>query len=54
MSADRETLTPEDLGCLMELLKLRPIQFCLFLNALVGPKEMQRLMVEAVGVAKQA
>jgi hypothetical protein len=47
------TLTSEDLGKVRELLKLRPIQFCIFLKALVGVEEVQRLMVEAVKAAKQ-
>jgi hypothetical protein len=29
------------------------MQFCLFLKALVGVEEMQRMMVRAIGVAKQ-
>jgi hypothetical protein len=52
ISADKETLTPEDFARVMELLKLRPIQFCLFLKALVGIEEMQRMMVEGIKVAK--
>lgn len=36
-----------------DLLKLRPIQFCVFMKALVGVEAMQRLMAEAIGVAKQ-
>jgi hypothetical protein len=43
----------EDFGKVMELLKLRPIQVCMFLAELVGPEEMQRIMVQAIGVAKQ-
>ena len=53
VSADKKTLTPENLAKVMELLKLRPIQLCLFLKALVGAEEMQRMMAEAVGVAKR-
>jgi hypothetical protein len=53
VTADQETLTPEDFAKVMKLLKFRPMQFCLLLKALVGVKEMQRLMVEAIGVAKQ-
>jgi hypothetical protein len=53
VSADKETLTPEDFSRVMDLLKLRPMQFCLFLKALVGVEEMQRLMVEAIKVARQ-
>jgi hypothetical protein len=51
--ADKQTLTPEDFAKLIELLKFRPAQFCIFLKALVGAKEMQRMMVQAIGVAKQ-
>jgi|ERR1051326_7112056 hypothetical protein len=53
VEADKQTLTPEDFDKVMELLKFRPMQFCIFLKALVGPDEMQRMMVEAIGVAKQ-
>ena len=53
VTADRATLLPGDLARVMELLKLRPMQFCLFLSALVGPEEMQTMMVQAIGVAKQ-
>lgn len=37
---------------MMDLIKLRPMQFCLFLKALVGVEEMVRMMVQAIGVAK--
>ena len=50
--ADRQTLTQEDLARVMDLLKFRPMQFCVFLKALVGANEMQRIMVEAIRVAK--
>ena len=53
VSADKETLTPEDFSRVTDLLKLRPMQFCLFLKTLVGAEEMQRMMVEAIRVAKQ-
>ena len=53
VDADRQTLSPEGFAKVMELLKLRPMQFCIFLKALVGLEEMQRLMVEAIKVAKQ-
>jgi hypothetical protein len=29
------------------------MQFCMFLKALVGGEAMQRMMVEAIGVAKR-
>jgi ribosomal protein L30/L7E len=52
VSADKDTLTPEDLAKVVDLLRLRHIQFCLFLEALVGTGEMLRMMVEAIKVAK--
>ena len=53
VDADRQTLSPEDAAKVMDLLKLRPMQFCIFLKTLVGPEEMQRMMVEAIKVAKR-
>ena len=53
VEADKRTLTPEDFTRVMELLKLRPIQFCMFLKALVGAEEMQRMMVEAIRFARE-
>ena len=51
--ADRETLTPEDFAKVMELLKFRPMQLAIVLKTLVGAEEMQRIMIEAIGAAKQ-
>jgi hypothetical protein len=53
VEADKLTLTPEDFARVVDLLKLRPMQFCLFLKALVGTEEMMRMMVQAIKVAKQ-
>ena len=50
---DRKTLQPDDFDKLMRLLKSRPIQLCLFLKALVGAEEMERLMGHAITVAKR-
>lgn len=50
---DRKTLQPEDFDKLMKLLRFRPIQMCMFLQALVGAEAMERLMNHAVTVAKQ-
>ena len=36
VDADRQTLSPEDFAKVMDLLKLRPMQFCIFLKTLVG------------------
>jgi hypothetical protein len=51
--ADRRTLNEEDAAKLMQLLRFRPIQFCMFLKALVGAEEMERLMMQGMAVAKQ-
>ena len=53
VDADKRTLTQEDFDKVIELLKLRPMQFCIFLKTLVGAEEMQRMMIEAIGVAKR-
>jgi hypothetical protein len=53
VNADRETLTPQDFAKVMDLLKFRPMQFCIFLRALVGANEMQRMMIEAIRVARE-
>ena len=54
VEADRQTMEPEDLAKVTELLKYRPVQFCIFLKALIGAEELQRVMVEALGDALQA
>jgi hypothetical protein len=53
VEADRTTLTAEEFTKVMELLKFRPMQLAIVLKALVGGEEMQRMMTEAIGVAKQ-
>ncbi len=50
---DRKTIQPEDAARLIELLRHRPIQFCMFLKALFGAEEMERLMKKGIEVAKQ-
>jgi hypothetical protein len=51
--ADRRTLTQADMSKVMELLRFRPVQFCIILKALIGPEEMERVMVQAIAAAKQ-
>jgi len=51
--ADRKTLQPEDFAKVIQLVRSRPIQFCMFLRALVGAEEMERVMNHAITVAKQ-
>ena len=48
VEADRQTLSPEDRERLIELLNHRPLQFCLFLSALFGQKQMEVLMLSAI------
>ncbi|HUQ94353.1 MAG TPA: hypothetical protein VM120_21915 [Bryobacteraceae bacterium] len=54
VTADRETLRTEDSEKLADLLQHRPIQFCLFLKALFGEGQMERVMTQAVAVAKRS
>ncbi len=53
VAMDRATISRKDLEEVKELLKHRPIQFCMFLKALFGAEEMQRLIVQGIRVAKQ-
>ena len=53
VAIDRETMPAEDREKVVELLKHRPIQFCIFLKAFLGAEEMQRMMVQAIKVARQ-
>jgi hypothetical protein len=53
VAADRDTLSPEDFAKVVGLLKHRPIQFCMFLKALLGAEAMERLMTEAIAIASQ-
>jgi hypothetical protein len=50
--ADRRTLSQEDLDTLVDLLRIRPIQFCLFLAALFGEEGMEKMMSSAVEQVK--
>jgi hypothetical protein len=50
---DRETLSEEDLAKVLELLRFRPIQLCMFLKALIGSEEMERMMTSAIATAKR-
>jgi hypothetical protein len=53
VAVDRQTLKPEDAAKLKELLRFRPIQFCMFLKALIGADEMERVMTQGIVVAKE-
>jgi hypothetical protein len=53
VNVDRETLSEEDLKKVIELLRLRPVQFCVFLKALLGAEGMERVMKEGIEAAKR-
>ena len=53
VDVDRVTLSKEDLKKLIELLRLRPTQFCIFLKALIGEEAMERLMKDGIEGAKR-
>ena len=53
VEADKQTLAPEDFAKVMDLLKFRPMQLASLRKALVGADEMQRMMIQAIAVAKQ-
>jgi len=50
--ADRRTLSQEDLDKLVDLLRVRPIQFCLFFAALFGEEEMEKPILSSVQQVK--
>ena len=52
--ADVRTLSEEDLKKVVEPLSLRAIQFCLFVNALIGEDATERIMQHAVRCAKES
>jgi hypothetical protein len=53
IEVDRQTLSPEDLRRLAELLRLRPAQFCIFLKTLFGAEAMERLMLDGIEAARR-
>jgi hypothetical protein len=52
VAVDRQTLSPDDIKKIAELLRLRPMQFCMFLKTLFGTENMERMMSEAIKVAR--
>jgi len=53
MSDNIATLTQEDLAGVIDLLKLRAVQFCMFVMAIVGAEKMERIMLQAIATAKR-
>lgn len=52
--ADVRTLSEDDLKKVVEPLSLRAIQFCLFVNALIGQDATERIMEHALRCAKES
>jgi hypothetical protein len=52
--ADLHTLSEEDLKKVVEPLKLRTIQLCLFVNSLVGEDATERIVQHALRCAKES
>jgi hypothetical protein len=48
IAADLQTLSPEQLAEIQDLLKLRPIQFCILLKTMFGAEQMKDLMLKAI------
>jgi len=49
--ADKATLSRQDLERVVDLLKWRPWQFCVFLSALLGPDKMDTIMTSTVATS---
>ncbi len=52
--ADRNTMSAEDFKKIVEPLELRAMQFCMFLNSLLGENTTEQIMQRAIRVAKEA
>jgi hypothetical protein len=52
--ADLHTLSEENLKKVVEPLSLRAIQFCMFVNALIGEEATERIMQHALRCAKDS
>jgi|SRR5664279_405856 len=52
--ADLYTLSEKDLEIVAEPLAVRAIQFCLFVQALVGQEAMEKIMQQALRIAKDS
>jgi hypothetical protein len=53
VAIDRKTLRPEDRQKVAELIKHRPVRFCMFLKALLGEEAMEEMMTQAIKIAKK-
>jgi len=53
VAIDRKTLRPEDREKVVDLIQHRPVQFCMFLKALLGDEAMEETMTKAISFAKR-
>ena len=53
VAIDRKTLRPEDREKVVDLIQYRPVQFCMFLKALLGEEAMEEMITKAINVAKK-
>jgi hypothetical protein len=52
VAVDRRTLGQEDLDKLVDILRARPLQFCMFFAALFGEEQMEKLMTSSIEQVK--
>ena len=52
VALDIRTVVFDDLARVSELIEKRPLQFCMFMRALIGPDEMERIMSKAISQAR--
>ena len=53
LDVDRGTMTVDDAKRLVELLRNRPVQFCMLMKTLLGAENMEGLMLSATKTAKE-
>jgi hypothetical protein len=53
VAIDRKTLRSEDRERVVELIRHRPVQFCMLLKALLGDEAMEEMMTQAIKAAKR-
>jgi hypothetical protein len=53
VAIDRKTFWPEDREKVVDLIQHPPVQFCMFLKALLGEEAMEKMVTKAIDVAKK-
>ena len=52
VQADLKTLAAADLQKVLDLIRMRPVQFCMFLKVLLGAENMEKVVTNAIKAAK--